>query len=90
MSCSRTQTSNSSDTPDTHEHIPLPDLSALPPTDATPDATPDASHGVGQPSQSTPDTSNYNTPQSSTKKLLCDAPAFNTRSKKGKAKVLFE
>lgn len=86
MSCSRTQTRNSSDTPDTHEHIPFPDLSALLPTDATPDA----SHGVGQPSQSTPDTSHYNTPQSSTKKLLCDAPAFNTRSKKGKAKVLFE
>lgn len=63
----------------TLEHIPLPDLSAHPPIDATPDA----SHGVGQPSQSTLDT-----PQSSTK-LLCDAPAHNTRSK-AKGKALFD
>ena len=56
MSCSRTQTRNSSDTPDTHEHIPLPDLSALPPTDATPDA----SHGLTGSMDSAGNVENWN------------------------------
>ena len=56
MSCSRTQTRNSSETPDTHEHIPLPDLSALPPTDATPDA----SHGLTGSMDSAGNVENWN------------------------------
>lgn len=95
---------NSSDTPVTsHEHIPLADVSTSSPIDAMPDMSHGLVQPTGaQPSQSTtPDaSSNYSTPQSkvspemsstpsSTKPLMLDAPAYNTRSKV-KGKVLFK